>query len=344
MKIMIIGGTRYIGLYVVQSLLEKGHSVCLFNRSGPTVFEGKVQWRQGNRNDEGTLKRAIRELHPDAVLDMIPVNGTQAQMLTKSTVGQSPRIVAISSMDVYRAYGIILGIESHDPALEPVPFPETAPLRTRLYPYRGPVPRSDDDPARMMDDYDKIPVEDAVMNTSRITGTILRLPIVFGPNDTQHRMFEFLKRILDRRPFILLEKGYAEWRSSRGYAANVAEAIALAVTCDDAAGHVFNVADGSVWTTEEWLRLIAGATGWDGRILVTSPESTPEHLRVDMNTAQHLVADTSKIRAMLGYTERVDPAEAIRRTIEWETTHPPELPPEVVRARFNYPAEDEAIS
>lgn len=34
-------------------------------------------------------------------------------------------------------------------------------------------------------------------------------------------------------------------------------------------------------------------------------------------------------------------AEAIRATVEWERAHPPE---QVDAARFNYPAEDEALT
>lgn len=344
MKILIIGGTRFIGLYVVQSLLEKGHSICLFNRSGPSVFDGKVEWRQGNRNDEKTLRNALKAIRPDAVLDMIPFNGDQAVMLVRASEGQTPRIVSISSMDVYRAYGIILGIEPPGTHIEPVPISETAPLRSTLYPYRGPVPRKADDPARQMDDYDKIPVEDVVMNAKHIDGTVLRLPFVFGPYDAQHRMYEVLKRILDRRPGIILEQRYAQWRISRGYAVNVAEAIALALTREQAAGMIFNVADRPVWSSEEWVRLIAAATGWSGSIVILPPESTPSHLQVTQNMQQHLVGDSSRIRDILGYTDIIDPNEAIRRTIEWESAHPPDLPPETASKMFDYPAENAALA
>ncbi len=64
-----------------------------------------------------------------------------------------------------------------------------------------------------MHDYDKIPIERLVMNGPTIQGTVLRLPAVYGPNDGQHRLFEFLKRMDDQRPAILLDE---RWRNGAG--------------------------------------------------------------------------------------------------------------------------------
>ena len=43
--------------------------------------------------------------------------------------------------------------------------------------------------------------------------------------------------------------------------------------------------------------------------------------------AQNLVTDTGRIRQELGYREEVPPAEALRRTVEWERANPPGQPP-----------------
>jgi hypothetical protein len=58
------------------------------------------------------------------------------------------------------------------------------------------------------------------------------------------------------------------------------------------------------------------------------------------NTRQHWVASSQRIREELGYQEPVAPEEALRRTIEWERTHPPPIDP----AQFDYAAEDAAVS
>lgn len=344
MKVFVIGGTRFIGLFAVQALLADGHEVTIFNRNGPRTFEGQVEWKQGDRNDVNVLRDAIRESGPDVILDMIALVESHGDILVKAAGTQVSRIVTASSMDVYQAYGVLLGIEPDVSEPLPTPLPETSPLRTKLYPYRGPEPRAEDDPAKLMDTYDKILVEQKIMNAPGIRGTVIRLPIVYGPYDGQHRMFEFLKRMLDRRPAILLNEHYAHWRTSRGYAANMGRAIADAVGNDAAAGEIFNIAEEPAWSTLEWVHMIAGAVGWKGKVVLTGAETTPKHLNVGMNAAQNLVADSTKIRETLGYSEPVDRARAILRTAEWETANMPKLPPERLAAMFDYEAEDTALA
>jgi hypothetical protein len=58
------------------------------------------------------------------------------------------------------------------------------------------------------EDYDKIPVEEAILGDSRVRGTTLRRPMVYGPGDPLHR-FGYLKRMDDMRPHILLQEDLA---------------------------------------------------------------------------------------------------------------------------------------
>ena len=54
----------------------------------------------------------------------------QARTLMKAVRGIAGRVVALSSGDVYRAYGLLHGTEVGPP--QPVPIAEDAPLRQRL--------------------------------------------------------------------------------------------------------------------------------------------------------------------------------------------------------------------
>jgi nucleoside-diphosphate-sugar epimerase len=146
---------------------------------------------------------------------MIPCTKQDARTLMSTFRGIARRVVAISSGDVYRAYDRFHGKYPGPP--DPVPLMEEAPLRQRLYPYRGETPRSPDAPNRWVDDYDKILVEQVVMGNPDLPGTILRLPVVYGPGDRQHRLFPYLKRMDDGRPAILMDEGLAQGRCSRGY-------------------------------------------------------------------------------------------------------------------------------
>ncbi len=113
-----------------------------------------------------------------------------------------------------------------------------------------------------MDAYDKIAVERVVLANADLPGTVLRLPMVYGPGDSQHRLFEYLKRMDDNRPTIPVDEGLASWRWTRGYVENVAAAVALAATNPRATGRVYNVGEDKGRSTIEWIEEIGGAAGW----------------------------------------------------------------------------------
>ena len=69
-------------------------------------------------------------------------------------------------------------------------------------------------------------------------------------------------------------------------------------------------------------------------------QCAPKHLLAPGNAAQHLVANSERIRKELGYTELVATDEAIRRTIAWEQANPPTG---ATFHQFDYPAEDVAL-
>jgi nucleoside-diphosphate-sugar epimerase len=211
MRILIIGGTRFMGPPVVRYLHAQGHNITLFHR-GQTRAEilPGVQEMLGDRRPLAPYARDLQRLAPDVVLDMVPVIEQDAREIMNTFTGIARRVVAISSQDVYRAYGRVNRTEPGPP--DPVPLTEDAPLREKLYPYRGETPRAPEDPGRWNDDYDKIFIERHVMGDPKLPGTILRLPMVYGPGDYQHRLFPFLKRMDDRRPAILLGEGEARWR------------------------------------------------------------------------------------------------------------------------------------
>ncbi len=329
MKILVIGGTGFIGRPLVRELARMGHTVSVFHR-GATSAQSPAESILGERRDLASLRPKA-----DVVIDLILSSGAQAERLMETFRGIAKRVVAASSMDVYRAYGVLHGIE--DGPLQPVPLTEDSALRTRsTYP-----PES----VKMLqkifhwldDEYDKIPVERAILGDPELPGTVLRLPMIYGPGDHLRRFHPVLKRIDDGRRRILLEEGWAAWRSPRGYVDNVAAALALAAVSGQAAGRVYNVAERPAYSEREWAGKIAEVTGWTGEFAILPKERIPPHLAEPGNSAQHWEADSSRIRGELGYREPVPLDESIRHTIEWERAHPPgEFNPH----KFDYAAED----
>lgn len=316
MRVLVIGGTTFIGPAVVERLVAAGHAVTLFHRglSEDAATPG-VPHIHGERLALETHRAEIERLAPDVVLDMAAMNGADAEAVVQACRGIVRRAVMISSVDVYRAYGRLHGSEPGPP--EPVPLTEDAPLRERLYPYRG-------ERGGRFDEYDKIPAEQAFMSEPTISATVLRLGAVHGERDPQHRLFMELARMDAGRPAILVQEEMLHWRWSRAYAGNVADAIVLAVTDDRAAGRVYNVAEPDAMTQEAWLQTVARTAGWRGAIVPVPRSLLPPHLASNNDYTQHLDADSARIRRELGFAERVSRDEGIARAVAWERAHPPE--------------------
>lgn len=346
MRALVIGGTGFIGPHVVTRLSEMGHGVAVFHR-GRTSADLPAGVQEilcparvlADRGYYGDFVEEFRRFDPDVVVDMIPVTEKSARTVVDLFRGIARRIVTISSQDVYRAYDVLTGREPGP--IQATPLSEDASLRERLFPYRADPPRDEKDPRRWMDDYEKILVERVVMSDPDLPGTVLRLPMVYGPRDKQHRMFEYLKRMQDGRPAILLEEGMSRWRWTRGYVENVAEAVVRAIVDERSAGRVYNVGETDALPLIDWVGEIARAAGWEGEILVVPGEDLPEHLRAQVNTDQNLVVDSARIREELGYQEPIGRDESIARTVAWERAHPPE---EFAEGMFDYAAEDAALS
>ncbi len=335
MRILVIGGTRFMGPLVVHSLSDAGHEVVVFHRGQNTIdLPQGVQEILGDRHSLASHTEQFRRFEPEVVLDMIPFTEQDAQEVMSTFQGIAGRVVAISSQDVYRAFGRVNNKESGP--VEPGPITEDSPLREHLYPYRGQTPRNEDQKL-WMNDYDKILVERVVMGNAELPGTILRLPAVYGPGDYQHRMFVWLKRMDDERPAILLDEKEAQWRWAHGYVENVAIAIVLAVTDDRASGRIYNVGDPFTMSMADRIRKIGEATGWHGNIVLVSHGTLPQPLSWGINAEQDIVVDTKRIREELGYQERINLDAALKRTIDWERANPPA---QIDPSDFDYAAED----
>jgi nucleoside-diphosphate-sugar epimerase len=337
LRVLILGGTGFLGLPIAHRLLASGHEVTIFHRGTSAVnLPNGAGILHGDRNQLDQSADDFRRLRPDVVVDCIAFTQQQAESLVRVFREVSKRLVVLSSGDVYRANDILFGRVTG--AIEPTPLGESSALRERFYPYRGmPIP-----PAYGVnwDDYDKILVERVALSDGDLPATVLRLPMVYGPGALEavrRRFFAYLKRIDDGRPAMLLDKRTARWRAPWGYTGDVAEAVRLVVENERTAGEIYNVGESDSLDIQSWIRELAAVVGWTGRIVVVDEPCPPPNIPRQLNLDQHLDMDTTKIRHDLQYHETMSRREALEKTVVWDRGHPPK---DVDPAQFDYLTED----
>src|SRR5579862_7443383 len=152
MRILMIGGSSFMGPSVARELVAQGHEVTIFHR-GKTEngVPEEVTHIHGDQHDLPTYADAFARVAPEVVIHMMLMTEAQAHTFAQTfTNSGARRAVVISSQDVYRAYGRVNQTEPGTP--DPVPLTEDSPLREQLYPHRDmPTPpgRDEDDFARL---------------------------------------------------------------------------------------------------------------------------------------------------------------------------------------------------
>jgi len=111
MKILIIGGTRFLGRHLVNSARSRGHIVTLFNRgqSNPNLFL-QVDKIHGDR--EKDLDKLMNQ-HWDAVIDTCGYFPRIVNMSAEALKDKVDKYVFISSISVYADFKKI-GINEND--------------------------------------------------------------------------------------------------------------------------------------------------------------------------------------------------------------------------------------
>jgi nucleoside-diphosphate-sugar epimerase len=323
-RVLVLGGTRFLGPPVVRALLEAGHEVTVFHRGGsePPSIEG-AEHIHAEFSALPDHMAAFAERRPDVVLDVVPYIDKGGHGV-RHFRGIADRAVVVTSLDVYRAFAVAWGTEGT--ALESMPLEEDAAIRS------APAPDLTDEI-----DFDNVEVENALGGDSRLPVSVLRLPLLYGPHDPQRRLARYVRRMEDKREAIILDARAAARRWSRAYIENAAAAVCLAVTDTRATGQTFNVGSVDTPTEAQWVAQIAEVLGWNGEIIALPSEQLPESLRSQLQTDQDLIVATDRLRE-LGYQEPVDLREGLLRTIDWERQQ--ELP----EASPDYTAEDQVLA
>lgn len=99
-RVCIIGGSRYFGRHLIDSLLADGDAVTVVNR-GSSAAPAGVRHVIADRDDEAGLRAALGGLEFDVVVDQVCYTPVQAWIARRVFAGRTTRYVMTSTIEVY---------------------------------------------------------------------------------------------------------------------------------------------------------------------------------------------------------------------------------------------------
>jgi 2'-hydroxyisoflavone reductase len=237
MKILVIGGTSFIGKPLVQALVKEGHEVTILHRKRSHKLGKKVGNIQCDRNDPEAVKKALLNQRFEVVFDNVYdwERGTSANQVEASVRAAGDRLTRYVFMSSVAAYGD--GLNHHEAdALAPDDHPEqyvrhkamTERMLFRMY------------------------------HRSKVPVVTLRPPFVYGPENPFYREQFFWDRLRAGRPLILPGDGRRLMQFV--YVKDLVAAAVAVIDEPGAVGQAFNVANPRPVTQEELLSALALAS------------------------------------------------------------------------------------
>jgi nucleoside-diphosphate-sugar epimerase len=301
MRVIVLGGTRFVGRSIVQALAEAGHDVLIVHRGiREPVGLPEVQHLHAERQAWPASRAALTAFGADAAVDVAAGNAAGAEAAL-SALPPGIRLVALSSADVYRAYESL----HSDRQTDAVPLTEQSPLRARRY-IDGPQ-------------WENLEIEEAYLAAG---GTILRLGMIYGEHDYQHRFEPVLRRVRAGRA--CLPMGSGGFLFSRIYVGDVARAVLCALVCGDCGkGECFNIVEAQTLPRRLFYEQIIAAADARLEVVRVPDDSLPPDLEGTGALSQHLLFSPAKAHEVLGWRDTAD-FGTLRRAVAWHLEHPPD--------------------
>ena len=233
-RVLVIGGTLFIGRALVDDLLARGDEVVIMHRGKGTPFGARVGQIRCDRNDVAAVRAALNDNPFDVVYDNVYdwERGTTADQVAAAATAASQGL---------RRYVFTSSVAAYPPGGE---YDENAPLVPSDYPNVYGAQKADS--------------ERALFELHRREGvpvTTLRPAFIYGPHNPFPRESFFWDRLRAGRPIIVPEDGSRtmQWV----YVRDVARAAVLAATTDIAIGQAYNLAGYPPITQLEFVHLLA---------------------------------------------------------------------------------------
>ena len=276
MRILIMGGTRFIGVYLTKVLLSKGHEVVLFNRgNNPPPFPG-VQQITGDRSDPEQLKEKLQKENFDAIFDNNGRELSDTQPLAEIFQGRVQHFVYVSSAGVY--------LSSQE------------------------MPHLEGDPVDPKSRHKGKHQTETYLAQSGLPWTSIRPTYIYGPKNYNDLEAWFFDRIVKNRPIPVPGNGMAI--TQLGHVEDLAKAMAAVLDNQKAIAQIYNISGERYVTFDGLAKVCAEAAGKSSKE-VKIVHYEPKNFDFGKRKAfpmrvQHFFADIHKAMADLNWKPEYD--------------------------------------
>ncbi|WP_070119323.1 NAD-dependent epimerase/dehydratase family protein [Bacillus marinisedimentorum] len=179
---LVFGGTRFFGVDLVNSLLEKGIMVTIATRQQSSdPFGDTVERLKLDRFDEDSVRQAVEGKQWDAAFDQICYSSEDAKITVDALEGKVKRYIFTSTLSVYDE-GEDLSEEQFDP-----------------YTYKLKMVNRQDVSYKE----GKRQAEAYFYQKASFPVTAVRIPIVMGEEDYTGRLLHYIHQVKEGKPIYL---------------------------------------------------------------------------------------------------------------------------------------------
>ncbi len=251
MKVLVMGGTRFIGLHIVRQLVALGHEVTTFNRGvSPAELPAGVKRLYGDRKDHAGMRKALAGHQFDAVIDTSAYAFDDVSIVVDLFKGRIKNYVFTSSVGVYQPTELAPITEDfpryqgfHDPRVN---IPADAPW----YPT------------------DKARCEDYLFDLHQREGfpaTAIRPGNVYGPDNNGRQDLLLFVRLLRGRPILMPGDGTSFLHF--GHVHDLAAAHIAVLSSPRAVGQAYHPVDPHAVTQKGLVEMMAKIAGKEPNIV-----------------------------------------------------------------------------
>ena len=276
MRILIMGGTRFIGVYLTKILLEQGHEVTLFNRGNNPATEG-VRAIKGDRTKPEDIQTQLGKENFDAIYDNNGRELSDTQPLVELFQGKVKKFIYMSSAGVY--------LKSDQP---PHKEGDAVDPQSR---HKG-----------------KHETEAYLALCPNLSWTSIRPTYIYGPQNYNPLESWFFDRLVRDRPIPI--PGHGEHITQLGHVHDLAMAMAKVLDHEGTKGQIYNVSGDRYVTFDGLARACAVAAGKDPssvKIVHYNPKQYDFGKRKAFPLrAQHFFCDITKAQRELAWEPKYD--------------------------------------